>query len=319
MTTSMAELATALARHLGADRARIDVPLAPLTTLKVGGPADLLVDVRDVDEIAMVVRAAAVAGVPVSVIGGGSNLLIADAGVRGIVLRLAMTTIAQPSSDRVRADAGVTMNGLVRWTIGRGLSALEAWAGTPGTVGGAIAGNAHYGGRNIGELVARVAIVARDGGVLEVPASAMAFGYDTSRVQKSGEVVVWAEFGVGAGLPEALRAVARRSLADRKRTQPLASQSAGCIFQNPDPLRDVIPPDVPASAGALIDRAGLKGQRIGGAIVSPMHANFIVNAGDGSAADVAALIALARRTVRERFGVELRDEVVRLGDFGTSD
>jgi UDP-N-acetylmuramate dehydrogenase len=143
----------------------------------------------------------------------------------------------------------------------------------------------------------------------------MQFAYDTSRLQTSGEVLISAAFRVSAGDPDALRATARASLAFRKRTQPLAQPSAGCIFQNPDPARDRVPPGIPPSAGALVDRAGLKGYRIGGARISEAHANFIVHDGTATARDVRALIETARRAVHDRFGVDLRDEVVCLGAF----
>jgi UDP-N-acetylmuramate dehydrogenase len=262
-----------------------------------------------------VLDAARDAGVPVTVLGGGSNVLVADSGIRGVVVRLKLTGINQPAPDRVRAECGVTMNGLVRWTAGRGLAGLEAWAGTPGTVGGAIHGNAHWGGRNIGDLVVSVMLMTRQGEPVEVPAAAMGFAYDTSRLQTTGELVIWAEFRVGTGDPEALRATARASLAYRKRTQPLALPSAGCLFQNPNPARDRLPAGMPASAGALVDRAGLKGYRIGGAAISATHANFVVNDGTATARDVRALVETARAAVRDQFGVDLRDEVVYLGTF----
>ncbi|HEY6358414.1 MAG TPA: UDP-N-acetylmuramate dehydrogenase [Vicinamibacterales bacterium] len=314
MTTDVSALGRGLVERLGVDRIRLAAPLAPLTTFKVGGPADVLVRVDSVEDLSRVVTLAADASVPVHVIGGGSNLLVSDAGVRGVVLRLELTRIEQAGEHRVRAGAGVTINGLVRWTVGRGLAALEAWAGTPGTVGGAIRGNAHYGGRNIGDLVHEVSLVGPAGACLAVPREAMGFAYDTSRIPETREVVASAEFRVLPGDADALRAVARQSLAHRKRTQPLASQSAGCVFQNPDRVRDRVPDDVPASAGALIDRAGLKGHRIGGAMISPLHANFIVNLGGATAADIVALMALARKAVHDRFGVRLRDEIVRLGE-----
>ncbi len=290
-------------------------PLAPLTTFKVGGPADWLVAVRSERELACVLAACRDADVPVTVIGGGSNVVVSDEGVRGVVLRLLMTRIGQFDPGHVRAEAGVTMNGLVRWTIGRGLSALEAWAGTPGTVGGAISGNAHFSGRNIGDLVETVGVVARDGTISRVSRQEMEFAYDTSRLKRTGEVAIWAEFAVTPAAPDALRLVARQSLAYRKGTQPLAFPSAGCMFQNPDPARDVIPAGVPASAGALVDRAGLKGHRIGGAMISPVHANFLVSDGTATAADIHALADRARKTVRDHFGVELKDEIVFLGKF----
>ncbi len=308
-------LVDALRQMVGAAAVRTNASLADFTTFRVGGAADCLVDVRDAEVLCRVLALASSASLPVTVLGGGSNVLVADAGVRGLVVRVRLTDLSQPSAGVVRAGAGVTMNGLVRWTIGRGCASLEAWAGTPGTVGGAIYGNAHYAGRNIGDLVSRVCVVTRNGGVRELGRDEMAFGYDRSRLQTSGELLLWAEFQVTAGEPEALRATARASLAHRKRTQPLDVPSAGCVFQNPDPARDHVPDGIPWSAGALIDRAGLKGHRIGGALISPVHANFFVNEGRASARDLRALIELARRTVRERFGVELRDEIVTIGEW----
>jgi len=288
--------------------------LAPLTTFKVGGPADWLVEPESGDQLVQVLQVVQRLGAPLTMLGGGSNVLIADAGIRGVVVRPRGGTMQLVGPDIVRADASVTINGLVRWTIARGLSALEAWAGTPGTVGGAIYGNAHWRQANIGEVVESVRVMTRDGGVRQVPADRLDFDYDTSRLQQSGEILIWAAFRVRPGHdPDALRAVARASLAFRKQTQPLASPSAGCIFQNPQPGRDAVPEGIPASAGALVDRAGLKGHVIGGARVSPVHANFIVNDGTATATDIAALVDLCRATVAGRFGVTLRDEIVRLG------
>ena len=203
----------------------------------------------------------------------------------------------------------------VRWCINHGCAGLEAWAGTPGTVGGAIHGNAHFAGRSIGEQVTRVRLVSREGLVRDVSRAELGFGYDRSRLQQSGEVLLAATFGVSAGEPSRLRAVARESLAFRKQTQPLETPSAGCIFRNPERGRDVVPAGVPWSAGALVDRAGLKGAGMGGARVSPAHGNFIVNAGGATAGDIRRLINRCRDEVRARFGVELREEIVYLGDF----
>lgn len=304
-----------LAGRVDSARVRRHAPLAPCTTFKVGGPADWLIDACSVDEIASVVAAAREAAVPLTILGGGSNVLIGDRGIRGAVVRLRLSAILVPSPGRVRAEAGATVNALVRWTVGRGLAGLEAWAGTPGTVGGAVYGNAHFGGRNIGELVLKAALLEPDGTLVLAAGSELGFGYDTSRLKATGEILVWAEFGTSEGVPDRLRDTARASLAHRKGTQPLQSPSAGCIFQNPDPARDRVPQGIPPSAGALIDRAGLKGARVGGARISPTHANFFVNEGGASASDIRELIELARRAVRDAFGVELRDEIVTLGEF----
>ncbi len=305
----------ALVDLFGADRVGCDVPLAGLTTFRVGGPADWLVEPKAAAETMAALRLAREAGVAVTVIGGGSNVLVGDRGVRGLVLRPRGGTIRPDGENRVRADAPVTVNGLVRWAIGHRFGGLEAWAGTPGTVGGAIYGNAHYAGRLIGDLVEKVAVVGRDAAPCELPRDAMEFGYDRSRLQRTREVLLWAVFRVTGGTdPAALRAVTRESLAHRKRTQPLDFASAGCMFQNPG-SEEPMPEGVPRSAGALIDRAGLKGHRLGGARVSTVHANFIVNEGRATAADIRALAGLCQKAVLHRFGVLLREEIVFLGEF----
>jgi UDP-N-acetylmuramate dehydrogenase len=308
------EFATRAGRLLG-ERLGRDLPLAPLTTLKVGGSADWLAEVQSVAELTDLLVVARETTMPVTLLGGGSNVVVADAGVRGLVVRLRLAGVTQEGKDIVRAEAGLTINGLVRWTVSRGLAGLEEWAGTPGTVGGAIHGNAHWARRNVGDLVTRVRLISRAGEVTDVPQAEMAFAYDTSRLQRTGEIVVWADFRVGPGDPDALRARARASLAYRKQTQPLAQPSAGCMFQNPDPARDRLPAGMPASAGALIDRAGLKGRREGGARISETHANFVVNTGAATARDIRTLVDAARMAVHDQFGVVLRDEVVYLGAF----
>ena len=307
----MATFDAALREAFG-DRVRRDAPLAPLTTFKVGGRADWLVELHGREQLCLAVRLAREHGIGVAAIGGGSNVLVSDDGIRGLVLRIHGGDVAQAGPSTIRADAGVTINGLVRWTINRGIAGLEAWAGTPGTVGGAIFGNAHFRGRLIGELVNRVTLVTPQAEIADVSAGDMEFAYDFSRLHRTHEVVVSADFRVSGGDPDALRSVAHESLAFRKRTQPLASPSAGCIFQNPT-AADHVPDGIPLSAGALVDRAGLKGAREGRARVSPTHANFIVNEGGATAAEIRALIDRCKAEVNRRFDVELREEIVYLG------
>lgn len=303
----------AMLERFGADRVRSEVPLAPYTTFKVGGPAEWFIETKTSDEIVDALRIAHASGVRVTLLGGGSNVLVGDRGVRGLVIRPRGGLIERIDAARVRADAATTINGLVRWTVQRGIAGLEAWAGTPGTVGGAIFGNAHFGGRLIGELVESVRLAGLDGMTRDLSRDEMEFGYDRSRLQKTGEVLLSAVFRVSTGDPAALREVARQSLAYRKKTQPLDTPSAGCIFQNPE--RAEVPADIPASAGALVDRAGLKGASHGDARVSPTHGNFIVNEGHATAAEIRSLIDVCRTRVSERFGVALREEIVYLGDF----
>jgi UDP-N-acetylmuramate dehydrogenase len=287
--------------------------LAPYTTFRVGGPADWLVLAQNANDLKTAVARARAARLPVTIVGGGSNVLVADAGVRGVVIRVHGGDARLAGDGLVRADAGLTINGLVRWTINRGIAGLEAWAGTPGTVGGAVYGNAHFKGRLIGEFVDSVEVLDANGIVSRVDGRDMEFGYDTSRLQRTHEVLLSADVRLTRGDPAALRAVARASLAYRKQTQPLESPSAGCIFQNPDPALDRLPDGIPPSAGALVDRAGLKGAREGGAVVSRAHGNFIVNDGTATAEDIRRLIERCRREVRARFAVELRDEIVYVG------
>jgi UDP-N-acetylmuramate dehydrogenase len=307
-----------LVEAFGRDRVKCDEPLAPYTTFKVGGPAQWFVEPRSSGEIVTALRLADAAGVRVVLLGGGSNVLVSDGGVRALVLHPRGGNIERIDDRHVRADAAVTINGLVRWTITHGVAGIEEWAGTPGTVGGAVYGNAHFGGRLISELVSSVRLADRHGETTDLPASEMGFGYDRSRLQTTGEVLLSADFVVTAGETTALRERARQSLAYRKRTQPLHMPSAGCVFQNPVPGADQVPAGIPWSAGALVDRAGLKGASVGGARVSPTHGNFIVNEGTATAADIRRLIEQCRGEVRRQFGVTLREEIVYLGEFGDS-
>jgi UDP-N-acetylmuramate dehydrogenase len=309
------DIGAALRARFGADRVRAGVPLGEFTTFKTGGPARWFLETRTGDEMVDALRIASGASVPAILLGGGSNVLVSDSGVNALVIRPKGGEVRQLSESLVRADAAMTINGLVRWTILHALAGVEAWAGTPGTVGGAVFGNAHFGGRLISELIASVRLARPGGVVADVAVEALGFGYDQSRLGATGEVVLSADFKVAPGDPTHLRSVARQSLAYRKRTQPLDMPSAGCVFQNPQHGRDVVPAGIPWSAGALVDRAGLKGRTIGGARVSATHGNFIVNDAAATAADIRRLIELCRTEVRRQFGVDLREEIVYLGDF----
>ena len=308
-------VARELARIAGAERVCAEAPLAPLTTLRIGGPAEWLVELQEPDRIERLVEFVRSADLPLTVLGGGSNVLVADRGVRGIVLHIHRGGCRRLDSERIRADAGLSLNGLVRWTVRHGLGGLEEWAGTPGCVGGAIRGNAHFREKPIGDCVAGALLLGRSGELRQLTGDALEFGYDRSRIQRTGEVLLSADFRVTEADPVRLREGARRSLVYRKHTQPLSLPSAGCVFQNPEAEADKLPEGIPASAGALIDRAGLKGWAIGGARVSAVHANFVVNEGGASAADVAALVELCQRRVAEQFGLSLLEEIVRLGEF----
>ena len=311
----MSPVVEALRAAFGVERVLSQVPLAPFTTFRTGGPAEWFIETRTSDEILTALRLAHASSTQVTILGGGSNVLIADAGIRGLVIRPRGGVVTRVADDRIRADAALSINGLVRWSINHGCGGLEAWAGTPGTIGGAIFGNTHFRNRLIGDEVIKTRLASPAGIVADVPRERMAFGYDRSRLQQTGEVLLSATFRVSPGEPSELRATARESLAFRKRTQPLDTHNAGCVFQNPDPSAEDAFDGLPGSAGALIDRAGLKGTQVGGARVSAVHANFIVNEGAATARDIRQLIARCRNEVRARFGIDLREEIVYLGDF----
>ena len=284
-----------------------DAPLAARTAVRVGGPADLLVRPADPDALAALLRAVKELGVPLHVLGGGANTLVADAGFRGCVLRLP-TELGGESADgeRLVLPAGAPTTRL--WTRAHqaGLAGMEFIAGIPGTLGGCTAMNA---GTKLGEMkdvVERVELATADGAGF-VGAAALAFRYRHARLP-AGAVVTRVAFRLrradAAGLAESERLM-REDQEKRRRTQPYDRPTFGSTFTNP-------PGDV---AGRLIEAAGLKGHRIGNAVWSPVHANFVSNLGGATAADVLGLMRLARETVKARFGIDLETEVRLVGAF----
>ena len=302
-------------RNAFGSRITQQVSLASMTTFKIGGVADVFFETSIPEEAVRVVDMLGDVDWPVTVFGGGSNVVVSSRGVRGLVVRMRQGKIRVVRPSVVRADAGVSINELVRWTVARGFGGLSKWAGTPGTVGGALHGNAHFQGDLIGNEVVSVGIVTRQGKVFDVSAREMCFDYDTSRLKERDEFALWAEFSVYREEPQKLRNIARGSLAYRKETQPLSARSAGCVFQNPDPESDSLREGVASSAGALIEKAGLKNYSVGGARVSTLHGNFIVGNETVTSEDIRTLIETCRTAVHERFGITLRDEIVYLGEF----
>jgi UDP-N-acetylmuramate dehydrogenase len=276
-------------------------PLAPHTTLRIGGPAALFAVPDDPAGVAAALRFASAAGLPWRVIGLGSNLLCPDGGFPGLVLDLGRACAAVRWGDggRVEAGAGVHLARLLQESARRGLSGLEGVAGVPGTVGGALAMNAGTARGDFGAVVESVTAVRPDGTRLELPASAMAFRYRGSRLGDEGLVALSAVLRLRPADPTAVRASLRGLALRRRRTQPVHLPSAGSIWQNPPGTY----------AGRLIEEAGCKGLRRGGAEVSPLHANFIVNHGGATAADVLALMRDVRAAVEARHGVRLHPEL----------
>jgi UDP-N-acetylmuramate dehydrogenase len=282
----------------------LDVPLAPRVAFRIGGPADAFVRPKTAVQLARVLAIAREERVPVTVLGTGSNVLVSDLGIRGITLRLS-GELADVHIDggSIEAGAGALNAPLVALALNLGLVGIEFLATIPGTFGGALIMNAGAHGGEIGRFVESVTLVNRALEVESRPGSDCDFAYRTSGFA-SGEVLTGARLLVTRGDARAARAHLKQMRDARRRTQPSDHPNAGSIFKNPSGDH----------AGRLIEACGLKGRRIGGALISPLHANFIVNAGGASAKDVVMLADEVRRCVKDRFGVELEWEVRRLGE-----
>lgn len=282
-----------------ADITRDDVPLAPLTWLKVGGPAQRLIEPRSTDELQAVIRCCYEEQVPVRVLGGGSNLLIRDEGVSGVVIRLAgpKFEFVQVDGTTVRAGSGALLSHVVSQSVAAGLAGLESLVGIPGTVGGALRGNAGGRSGDIGDVTTAVTVVTGKGECFVRRGEELVFEYRSSSINELA--VVEAEFTLHAGDADAIAQRMRKLWIMKKSSQPLAFQSAGCVFKNPRSL----------SAGALIEQAGLKGTRLGACEISDRHANFIVTHEGATAKEVLQLIDLVRAKVSETHGVDLELEL----------
>lgn len=284
----------------------VDVPLAPLTTLRVGGPADRLAAPGSIDELVSLLEIAAEAGTPVFMLGKGSDIVVSDAGIRGLVVRTRAGEV-KVDGTRVRAEAGAAMTGLARRTAREGLAGFDWAISIPGSFGGAVWANAGAHGGEMAQVLREVEVFdPAIGDRLTLPAGDCAFAYRESRFKHSTEVVLGGVIELEPGDPEAIGRLIDEHQTHRSATQPLADQNAGSVFRNP-------PGDF---AGRLIEEARLKGHRIGTAMVSTLHANFMVtDRGAGRAADVRALGDHVRAVVAERTGVELAYEIEFVGEW----
>ena len=278
-----------------------DQALAPLTWMKVGGLAQFVVQPRGGDELQEVVTYCNQHEIPLRILGGGSNVLIRDEGVSGAVLRLTDPAFAEIEVEgtTARAGSGALLSALISATVKENLAGLETLAGIPGTVGAALKGNAGGKSGDIGQFVSSVTVLTATGErfVRSREADELSFEYRESSINEL--VILQGEFLLTEDDGDEITRRMRKIWIMKKATQPLASQSAGCIFKNPRGL----------SAGALIEQAGLKGTRVGGAEISDRHANFIVTHPEVTSDDVMRLIDLARSKVTEEFGVDLELEI----------
>jgi UDP-N-acetylmuramate dehydrogenase len=299
-TRAQRRLESAVAGVLGA--VRFNAPLKEYTSFHIGGPADVLVEPVDVEDIARLARQTHEQALPLFVL-GGTNVLVRDKGIRGVVVSLAkLRAIKEEPGSVLYAEGGVGMPTLIGHAIRRSLAGLEWAAGIPGTVGGCVVMNA---GTRLGEMkdsVKAVRIVSSKGALIHCPAESIDFRYRRATLPPGVVVGVWLQ--LRAGVRSDIGQIVKDYLHYRRNTQPLTLPSAGCVFKNP--LND--------SAGRLVEAAGLKGTSVGDAQVSTKHANFIVNQGHASAADVLSLIKKVRARIARKRGIKLELELKIVGE-----
>jgi UDP-N-acetylmuramate dehydrogenase len=284
---------------------RAGEPLARHTTYRIGGPAERYLETADAGAAAGVVAGCVAHGIPMLALGNGSNLLVADAGVEGLVIRLTDTTINVAGSRLVAAGGG-RMVKVAQAAERSGLAGMEWALGIPGSAGGSAYNNAGCFGSDMAATVANVDLIMPTGARRQVSNAECAFRYRGSSLRDGalqGSLVLAVTFALEPGDPAAIKARMAAVQAERHQTQPVSGRSTGSVFKNP-------PGDF---AGRLVEAAGLKGTRVGGAMVSREHANFIVNAGGATASDVAELVRLVRTAVRDQTGVELELEMEAVG------
>ncbi|TMK75966.1 MAG: UDP-N-acetylmuramate dehydrogenase [Actinobacteria bacterium] len=307
-------LGTAIQRRIGVKTSR-DEPLARFTTMRVGGPADLFATVHNSHELRAILRFARSRRIPYTLLGRGSNVVIADAGIRGLVVQNRAEG-SKVDGERYQAEAGVPMARAATETQRAGLSGLEFGLAIPGTVGGAVWANAGAHESDVASIVESADVLLADGTERRLAIDELGLGYRESRFKRpagtdaaSDDLVLAATFRLRPADEATIKLRLDEIRRWRQAHQPLGLPSAGSVFRNPASG---------PSAGALIDELGLKGRRIGGAVVSEKHANFIVNDQKGSAADVRALADEVRAEVLARTGTSLAFEIVFLGDWSAT-
>jgi UDP-N-acetylmuramate dehydrogenase len=284
---------------------RFKEPLSFHTSLRIGGPADIFVVPQDVEDIRLALSFADREQLPVEVIGGGNNLLISDRGVRGVVLKLeGCLGRAEFNGEEAVAGAGVSLSALIREAAALNLGGIEALVGVPATIGGAVAMNAGTPDGSIGDFISAVYFLHADGTMGEFKPGAGSFSYRMFNAP-DGAVLIGARLQLHRRPMAEIQKDIKQRLKQKKATQPLALASAGCVWKNP----------AGDAAGRLVEKVGLKGKRLNGAEISAKHANFIVNRGGASAADIRALMEMTRERVQNHFGIMLEPEIRVMGDF----
>ncbi|MDT8900555.1 UDP-N-acetylmuramate dehydrogenase [Anaeroselena agilis] len=299
------DFSTQLQNIISGPRLLLDEPMSKHTTFRIGGPADYLVLPASAREVAAVLILARECGIPVTILGNGSNVLVRDKGIRGLVLKFDVTMGSiRHNGATVKAGAGASLGDVARYAAAQGLTGLEFAVGIPGSIGGAVFMNAGAYEGEIGCFVSAVTAVCPDGRLQRFAHADIRFGYRDSIFQHNGCIICEVELALTAGDDAAIDRKMNDYTSRREAKQPIEMPSAGSTFKRPPGY----------FAGTLIEQAGLKGYKIGGAQVSGKHAGFIVNAGGATAADVLALIKEVQRKVQDRFGVRLQPEVRIFGE-----
>ena len=301
----------ALRSRLG-ERLELNKSLAPFTTFKTGGAAGYFLDANSVDDVAKAVRAANEIGLEFFVIGGGSNLLVSDAGYAGLIIRIRTCGLSLENETEIVCGAGEELMALVTYAADNSLSGLEFAAGIGGTVGGAVYGNAGAYGGEIGRRLSRAVLIGRDGQLKTVKPEYFRFGYRDSYLKSTHEILVEACFQLEKGDLRLIRDKINGILKEREFKFPRAAKCAGCFFKN---IEDSSQKHGKLPAGRLLEEVGAKQMSVGDARVSEHHANVIVNAGNASSKDIRRLADKLKEKVFERFGIMLQEEVIQIGEF----
>lgn len=288
------------------DNVKIDEPMKLHTTFRVGGPADFFVLPQTKEEIRDIICLCRHENVPYYIVGNGSNLLVGDQGYRGVILQISRKMNAiEVQGDRITAQAGALLSQIASKALDVGLAGFEFASGIPGTLGGACMMNAGAYGGEMREVLASVAVMTQEGEFVRLGADELELGYRTSVFAKKGYIVLEADILLEAGDKEAIRERMEELKQKRNEKQPLEYPSAGSTFKRPEGY----------FAGKLIEDAGLRGFRVGGAQVSEKHCGFVINKGQATAEDVMELMRQVSERVESKFGVRLEPEVKRLGEF----
>jgi UDP-N-acetylmuramate dehydrogenase len=293
-----------LSNFSASDKIHIDEPMKNHTSFKVGGPADILVTPESAEDIIKLVQVCSEHGVPYIIIGNGSNLLVKDGGIRGVVVKLSRMDRIKVEGDRITAESGVKLTDLCNAAMAEELTGLEFACGIPGSVGGAAAMNAGAYNGEVINVIESALCIDNDGNVRTLTKDELEMGYRTSAILKRGYTVVEATFKLQKGEKEKIGSRIEDLNKRRSERQPLEFPSAGSTFKRPEGY----------FAAKLIEDSGLKGLSVGGAEVSIKHSGFIINKQEASAKDILDLIAIVQKQVKEAYGVELHTEVRIIGE-----